>query len=429
VGRLNFGYVSVRNSFQFELLVPVLLQLPSQSVAPSPQGALGLGATYSAANGGSTNVASAFLNSAFWRFAPGERFTFKAGRFEFLDGLESSAPNETLVFVKRTRIAERLISTNPWTHVGRSFDGVQSGFKLKHYQFTGLAAVPREGMFQANGWVSMETPFVYASVSQSLDGKRVSSDRRTFYAFYDDLRNLTPVDNRPAAVRSGGSTDIRISTFGAHQLLSVTGKRGILDLTLWGAGQLGTWAGLRQRAYAYATEIGWQPNGLKNLRPWLRSGWNQTSGDGNAKDGVHGTFFPFLLGPRPYARLPFFTQMNSTDAFAEMLVRPRKEITIRLDFHRLWLTSAQDLWYQGGAAYQSTSFGFAGRPSSGSRNLGDLYDGSVDFNLSSQALVSFYLGRVSGGAVVNATYPNGGNCRFAYLEMTYRFKRLSSPAK
>jgi hypothetical protein len=153
---------------------------------------------------------------------------------------------------------------------------------------------------------------------------------------------------------------------------------------------------------------------------WIRSGWNYGSGDGNASDAMHGTFFQVLPTPRVYARLPFFNMMNTSDVFGEALVRPVKTVTIRGDVHTLRLADANDLWYQGGGAFQPSTFGYAGRPSNGLTPLATLTDVGADVVLSRRTMVSGYFGLAAGGAVTDAIY-GGGATRFAYVELLLKF--------
>jgi hypothetical protein len=204
-------------------------------------------------------------------------------------------------------------------------------------------------------------------------------------------------------------------------LRAVSSGSGTFDVLLWGAFQFGRWSTLQHRAFAYALEGGWQPVALTRLKPWFRAGWDRTSGDSNPKDGIHGTFFPFLLGPRPYARVPFFAQMNLSDAFAEIILRPAKTVEVHSDLHQLWLTNGNDLWYQGAGAYQRTTFGFSGRASQGERDLGRLYDVSVEITPTSKTTLGFYVGVVSGGSVIRASYPAGQQAHFGYVEVSRKF--------
>jgi hypothetical protein len=157
------------------------------------------------------------------------------------------------------------------------------------------------------------------------------------------------------------------------------------------------------------------------LKPWFRAGYFRSSGDGNATDGAHGTFFQVLPTPRVYARMPYFNLMNNEDAFGELILRPRTALLVRADLHHLRLSSAKDLWYLGGGAFQNKTFGYTGRPSNGNQNLGWLADASVDWTVARRTTVTFYLAGSFGGRVQKAIYPLGNQARYAYLELTQKF--------
>jgi len=190
---------------------------------------------------------------------------------------------------------------------------------------------------------------------------------------------------------------------------------------VWGALQTGKWGALSQRAAAYALEGGWQPAAMARIRPWFRAGYDFGSGDGNAADTRHGTFFQILPTPRIYARLPFFNLMNIRDAFGEAILRPRKDLTFRTDVHALHLAAANDLWYSGGGAFQPRTFGYTGRPASGQSSLATLVDVSGDYAYNPRVTIGGYIGDAVGHAVAQSIYPTGTHIRFAYAELLVRF--------
>jgi hypothetical protein len=161
------------------------------------------------------------------------------------------------------------------------------------------------------------------------------------------------------------------------------------------------------------------------LRPWLRVGYYRPSGDGNPADGDHKTFFTPLPTPRLYARYPFYNQMNTTDLFAQLLLRPNPKTNIRLEAHRLKLTSARDLFYAGGGAFQDggngvNGFGFAGRPSGGDKDLANLIDISFDYSPNPRTSFGLYFGQAFGGDVIDNIF-DGNKSSLAFFEFTRRF--------
>jgi hypothetical protein len=189
----------------------------------------------------------------------------------------------------------------------------------------------------------------------------------------------------------------------------------------WGALQTGQWGLLKQRSGAGTVEGGYQPAIAKRLKPWLRGGYFYGSGDNHPNDGVHGTFFAVLPTPRVYARFPFFNEMNNRDLFGELMLRPRKDLTLRSDVHGLWLASRNDLWYSGGGAFQPWTFGFSGRPSGGHTGLATLYDLSADYQCTRAMSLGLYFGYARAGAVVAALFPGASNAKLGFLEVNYHF--------
>lgn len=429
----NFGAIVLRlaigqNKEKFEWLVegeaPLLIGLPKNSIAPGAQGQLGLGATYYAANGGRDG--SAVFKQGFVRFK--ELFgnmsnSLKLGRFDFGEGLETTPDDAVLASLKQNRIAQRLIGVFGFTHIQRGFDGIQYAHQNKSSNFTFLAARPTSGAFDLNANKELDVDIYYGAYTKPLKHKSGASEFRLFELHYHDGRRVLKTDNRTAALRAADLGKIRITTFGGNYIGAFKTGGGKTDVLLWGAGQFGSWGNLDHRAGAIAVEAGYHPGGniSERIKPWFRGGYFRSSGDGNPNDGVHGTFFQALPTTRQYARFPFFNLMNNEDSFAQVMLKPHAKLALRADAHYLRLSSANDLWYSGGGAFQNQTFGFSGRPSNGKKALGTLADVSLDYTVTPRTLLTFYLGGVHGGGVESGTYPLGGNARFAYIELTQRF--------
>jgi hypothetical protein len=414
--RLSLSQQREKLEWQVEGAFPLLLNLPTNAIAPAPQGQLGLGAAYFAANG--NKDASVFIKQAFVRFK-GKANSLKLGRFEFSDGLETTPTDASLATLKREHIAQRLIGTFAFTHVGRSFDGVQYVYNTKPNNFTFVAARPTEGVFQLRGWQQLDVDFYYGAYTKPIKAKSSESDLRVFALHYHDGRRVLKTDNRSLAVRTADTENIRVTTVGGHYVTVAKAGAGKADLLLWGAGQFGDWGRLNHHAGAVAAEAGYQFNA--KLKPWLRAGYFRSTGDGDANDATHGTFFQMLPTPRIYARFPFFNAMNNEDAFVQLRLKPHAKINLRTDVHHLRLSNANDLWFLGGGAFQRQTFGFIGRPSNGQQTLGTLIDLSVDWTITPTTAMTFYLAGVRGGDVAASLYPAGRNARLGYIELTKRF--------
>lgn len=428
--RLGLAQQRPRLGWRVELEAPLLAGLPEDAVRPAPRGQLGLGPSYYAANDGKRTVASVFLKQAFVRIgAPAGKpgHALRAGRMEFSDGAEVMPANPSLAALKRDRIAQRLVGPFGFSHVGRAFDGAHYTWDGARTNVTAAAFRPTEGVFQVNGWGSLDYDVAYAAVTRQLGAARAPGEARLFVLYSADHRGLGKVDNRPLAERNADLGDVRVATLGAHYLRLLPTAAGPVDATLWGAGQSGDWGALTHRAWAGAAEIGWQPAVLARIKPWLRAGYFRSSGDDDASDARHETFYQVLPTPRVYARTPFHNLMNSEDFFGSLLLRPGTRWTLRADVRTLRLSESADLWYSGGGPFEPNTAGYAGRPANGgiadrpgSRALASLVDLSAEFRWSPRVTVTAYSGHAAGGTVVENVYPGSERLRLSYLEVELR---------
>ena len=170
---MRFALSQKRQNFDWtvEFAVPVLLGVPDRAVDPAPQGQLGLGAAYFAANDKNQFAAFIFPKQAFVRLK-GDHASVQLGRFEFTDGSEVKPLNATLASVKNDRIAQRLIGTFGFSDVMRSFDGAHYVYASGPWNFTAVGAIPTRGVFQVDGWGWVNTPIAYVSVTREMDKGR-----------------------------------------------------------------------------------------------------------------------------------------------------------------------------------------------------------------------------------------------------------------
>jgi hypothetical protein len=393
---LRLGFSQSRESWDWnaEFAAPILLGLPAN--------AAGLGANYRNANHGATNVAMLFPKQLYVRFTRlgGSRaHMLKIGRFEFADGSETTPKSATLAALKRDRINQRLLGSFGWSDVGRSFDGFHYAHTSTAGNFTLVGAVPTRGVFQVDGWGWNRVAFGYTSFTRSWGKGRHAADTRVFALYYNDFRRI--------------ATPPRITTFGGHSIHAIETQAGVLDVVLWGAGQAGRWGSQNHREHAIDVEAGFQPKILPKVKPWLRAGYFDGSGDGNPADGTRETFFSVLPTPRPFARFPFFNTMNNRDTFGILMLRPHAKVSVSGELHALRLSNANDLWYAGGGVFQPWTFGYTGRPSNGRRPLANLYDSSVELRLDRHTSFTGYFGYAQGKTRTSGT--------FGYLEATYKF--------
>ena len=182
------------------------------------------------------------------------------------------------------------------------------------------------------------------------------------------------------------------------------------------------------RAGAAALEAGYR-FGKQAAAPWLRGGWFRSTGDNNAADGTHNTFFQLLPTPRLYARLPFYNLMNNTDEFVQVMEKPVKRLAFRSDLHWLQLTSGHDLWYAGGGAFDNKVFGFSAHPANGKTSLASVADISADWQTTKNVNVNFYYAYAQGKSVVAAIYPSDRNMQFGYVEFVYHWSSAPTGKK
>jgi hypothetical protein len=416
--RLSVSHDRPGLRWEVEFLAPALLGLPVDSVLGAPRGALGVGGNYYAANRFQRNAGGFFAKQAYVRWS-GKGQSLKFGRFEFNDGTEITAADPTVAAVKATRLSQRLVGSFGWTHVGRSMDGFQYTAGNNQRNFTLVAARPTRGVFQTDGWGNLDIVNVYASYTGQRKRGTVSEDWRVLSGYYHDYRRVVKTDNRPLAVRRGDLSNIRIGTFGGHYVAANKTRAGTLDGVAWGVVQTGRWGRIDHRGFAWMVEGGWQPEA--RWRPWLRMSYGSSSGDRDPDDGTHTTFFQLLPTPRPFARTPFYDLVNNRDLVGILVLRPSKAVTLRSEVHGLWLGERNDLWFQGGGAFQPWTFGYIGRPSGGKSELGQMYDASVDWSVNAKLAVTGYYGYTHAGGVIRATYPRKPNGQFGYVELLVRF--------
>ena len=417
--RVSAGRQFRSHDWLFELAVPWLIGLPAHAIAPAPQGQLGFGATYYAANPDRT--AGIFLKQAFVRIkdlAGDQASTLRLGRFEFGDGLELIAEGP-LGEVVRDRVANRLIGNFGFTHVERSLDGIHFSRGAANSNLTFLAARPTEGVFQVKGMRDLNVEMVYGAWSK-IHRSVGEGEGRVFATYYRDGRNVLKTDARPLAVRAEDHEAIHIATIGGNYVNVFTLGSGKTDVLFWAAIQTGTWGMLAHRANALAAESGYQWNNVQ-LKPWLRGGYFRGSGDNDPSGRTHGTFFQELPTPRPFARFPLYNLMNNEDGFAQLTVTPHRKLILRTEAHLVNLVSARDLWYIGGGAFQKQTFGYTGRPSGGQKRFADVFDLSADYQFDAQTTFTFYVAHASGKAVIRSIYPGGPKANFAYVELNRRF--------
>jgi hypothetical protein len=420
--RVGLGQTRERLDWFIEGEQPSILGLPDDAVVAAPQGQLGLGGSYYAANNDHTNEANGFVKQAFVNFKHLGPLALKIGRFEYFDGAEVKPTDPFLASIVQTRIASRLISNFGFSVVQRAFDGIQLSLNSGQNNFTFFGSRPTQGVFQVKGMDELDVDDYSGTYTRTITSGRSAGELRVFGIGYVDHRTLVlKTDNRPAATRSADHGKIKIGTYGVdYAHVYDTDKAGKFDLVVWGALQNGSWGTQTQHAAAFVTETGWQLP-ISVVQPWFSVGYSYGSGDGDPNNGRHSTFFQLLPTPRQYARFPFYNMMNNEDAYGTLNLHPTSKLSLRTETHALRLASASDLWYSGGGAFQPQTFGYTGRPSDHNRGLANVWDLSADYAFTRSFSANIYYGHAWGKGVIASIYPKDASGQLIFLETNFHF--------
>jgi Alginate export len=392
--------------------------LPSAAVGPGP---LGLGAVYYAHAGRSDSrqVYLRYLNVQLKNVLPGTNV--RLGRMPYASGAEGNSGDPKIEAVKRQRVDARLAGEFDWSMYQRAFDGLRLDTTRPRWSATGVALRPTQGGFEDAAGLTMTDVELFGGNVTMKPGAPVPRTEWQLFAFryIDDRQVSSRPDNSglPAA-----RVDVGVNTFGTTLIGSSSADEARQwDGLVWAAGQQGSWFGQAHRAFSVAIEAGYQWTGVAG-RPWLRAGYGHASGDANPSDRIHGTFFQMLPTGRRFAQTVGYSQMNNTDLFAQLLLRPSASLGVRGDVHRVGLASTRDLWYFGSGATQSrgTTFGFSTRPSHGATGLGTTFEASADFAFSRHWSLNGFVGVMRAGPVARQTF-RGRTMTLGYVENVLQF--------
>jgi hypothetical protein len=342
------------------------------------------------------------------------------GRFEFADGTEATPGDARLALLKQDRINQRLLGT--FNYALRSLDGAQLSYNTGHSNVTAMMARVVEGSFQLRATDDIDVNLAYAGYTKYFPGADTQSEARFFFLYYGDERGALKTDNRPMGTLQADHQAIRLATPGAHWIAIRRAGPGTTDFVLWGAGQFGLWGTQAHRASEFAIEAGY--HFTAGGQPWIRVGYLRSAGDSRPDDNLHTTFFQVLSSPRAYARFPFYILMNTEDRFIQLRLTPVRKLVLRSELHSVRLTSPSDLWYDGGGAFQTNTFGYLGRPGGGARGLGASLDLSSEYAVSPKTTLAFYAGAGRGEGAAAFLFPNRGQIaplRLISLELIRRF--------
>ncbi len=423
----NYDYGYFANKLQLGLRVtrdPVefFAQYQHAMITSLPKNAPGPGGAYFA-NTPEVNQEKGVLRNLWLRFKDpfgAKGVSLQAGRQIYRDGLEAPSADPTLLWLQKNRIAERLVGPFDFTHIGRSFDGGQIAIDNASMNVTAFGFIPTWGGFENNANRELEVGIAGASASLKALEALPGTNARIFGIWYRDRRELVPVDNRPLAVRQADSGDIEITTLGANVTHVHAIGPGKADFLAWGATQFGDWQSQSQDSWAYALEVGYQLPDVWSA-PWLRVGYNNSSGDPDPYDDDHETFFQILPTARVYAMFPFYNLMNNRDLFGQLVLKPHAMVSAQATVHWLRVSQNDDFLYAGGGATNNSIFGFSGTATGGDRkSIGTMIDASVTVKPVNWLSFNIYYAHVFGSGMIDVAFQDD-EADYAFAEATISF--------
>ena len=383
----------------------------------------GLAATYRAftPGGDEKQVAGLGLRQLWLEQRFGDRGSLRIGRQPFQAGTAVVDEDPAWRYLQLDRLAQRLVGTVGWSNVERSFDGASGAADLGALHADLYVGRPTTGVFDVRDGYRGNRHVIVGGTELTARRGLVAPDTQLggFFVGYSDDRDPDDVP--------GLFGELRVFTLGASMLGVHPLGPGSLDLLLWGAGQVGTYAdatpsGVRdldQRAFALLAEVGYRLRGLP-ASPWLRSGVNFASGDGNPGDGEHRTFFNVLPTNHPY--YGFADQLalqNLVDWFVQLRLSPLPRLDVDLFVHRFWLHQDDDARYFGSGAFARDHFGFASSASGGSRDVGTELDVVFAWAIGAHATFQAGFSYLWGGDVFAAAASRDVRWGFAQVEIRY----------
>jgi len=420
--RLNLKYTSKYWSAFLQPQHVHMFGVPDDAFKRPPEGPLGMGGLYYIHNN-DTEPCDFGLHQAYAALhSPGGRgWLIKGGRFEYSDGLEVLDKTDGKHFnaLKKMRVGDRMISPFGWSAFARSFDGVLGQYDHEKVNVTGSFFYPTQGGWEENIHSTIDDIRI---TTFTLTGKRGTiipgMELAGFYYNYRDDRDVTQrVDNTGPMFTPGG-VDIDIHMFGGHAVGVYDAGPGKIDVLLWGGAQCGEWYELDQQAYAFSAEGGYQFTEVF-AKPWLRAGYYVGSGDSDANDGYHETFFQMAPGTRKYNLLPYCDLMNIEDTFVQLITHPTRKLMLRADYHLLRLNEDRDRWYMGSGPTQRRGqiFGYLWRPTGAEDDLAQEIDFMLNYQINPHWSVMASYSHIFGGDVVRGVYGEDDDADYVSIGM------------
>ncbi len=401
-----------------------LENLPSGAIGP---GLLGTGGAYFYQANGTFSYQFYLRSLGLSVTHPRSGAWLEAGRFSRAAAEEPASGDPAIDTLVRAHLNGRLLGDMEWSMYQRAWDGARGGIARKSWRATVTAAAPTQGTYEESANLTMSKLHVAAVELSTRADAFVPNTAVTAFAYgYDDQRGVTArPDNQVSLptrrVPTPTEADVRIGTFGASVVGAYPNAVGRSDALLWAAAQTGHWYGQRHRAFAAAGQVGQQWTRAP-WQPWLRTGVDYASGDGNAFDDSHGTFFPMLPSGNQFSRSSSYALMNVVDAWAEARFTPASSVDAQAAVHHVRLANRRDWWYTGSGATARTGtfFGFQARNTIGAQTLGTIVEGEITWRAARWWTLRAYAGRMAGGDAVRTVFA-GRRLVTAWLESLVSF--------
>jgi len=264
---------------------------------------------------------------------------------------------------------ERLVGAFAWNNIGRAFDAVKLRWQNEWFGadfFASHPVIPEDGKFDeenSHDWFSG----VYAT--------SMKIPKNILDVYFLSRNTDRQAINIVASPQFGQPTARDIYTVGGR-LKSKPGEIGNWDYSLEGAYQFGDFAAtatsarLAQDAYMFVVQGGYTFADLW-ATPRLGVEFDYSSGDGNSKDGAHGTFENlFPTNHKFYGSMDFISLQNIEDAGVNLAFKPTPRMSVAFMGNAFWLADTHDAFYNvaGGArgtAATPTGTGYGINPSYG----------------------------------------------------------------
>jgi len=221
----------------------------------------------------------------------------------------------------------RLISASPGLNVKRSFDGAGISYRAPSWAFAGAAARLvglQGGTF--DDWSDPGQLFWGAAATR----RSPRFQRGELGAYY------LGVDRRESLYAQGTAPERRHTVGGKW-----TGGGGRVTLNYDGLFQWGTFGAARIRAWAFATETGYEVAST-GWRPRVSVRMDMASGDRDLANAQLDAFNPLFPGNSYSGAVGLLGPTNLTDLTPALTMSPRRDLTVGFEAPSYWRTSTAD---------------------------------------------------------------------------------------